>query len=61
MSNQLRRGMEILRGYYIKRLLKSGFVNAHELDTLTLSELEIMVKKTLPPQKSKPTSNKIFL
>lgn len=50
MSNQLRRGIEILREHYIKRLLKSGLVNAHDhkLDTLTLSELEMIVRKTLP-------------
>jgi hypothetical protein len=53
LSNQLRRGIEILREHYIKRLLKSGLVNAHDhkLDTLTLSELEMIVRKTLPPKK----------
>jgi hypothetical protein len=53
LSNQLRRGIEILREHYIKRLIKSGLVNAydHELNNLTISELEMIVRKTLPPKK----------
>jgi predicted transcriptional regulator len=53
LSNQLRRGIDILREHYIKTLLKSGLVNAYdrELYSLTLSELEMIVRKTLPPKK----------
>jgi hypothetical protein len=53
MTNQLRKGVETLKLFYINRLIESGLFNTshHELNSLTLSELENICKKTISPKK----------
>lgn len=60
MTNQLRKGVETLKLFYINRLIASGLYNAseHNLDSLTLSELQSIFIKTFP-QKNKPKHLKI--
>ncbi|MFP7299207.1 Fur-regulated basic protein FbpA [Neobacillus niacini] len=50
MTNQLRKGVETLKLFYINRLIDSGLYNAsnHNLDSLTLSELQSIFQKTFP-------------
>ncbi|WP_419954193.1 Fur-regulated basic protein FbpA [Neobacillus niacini] len=54
MKNQLRKGIETLKLFYINRLIESGLYNASddELHSLTLSELQTIFKKTFPLKKS---------
>jgi hypothetical protein len=54
MANHLRKGLERLRQFYIKKLLESGCPDSsdHELDSLTFSELESLYKKTFTSAKS---------
>lgn len=60
MDNQLRRGIESLRHHYIKKLVKSGLYDEsdHELCSLTLNELENIVKHTFPLKKDVSTFQK---
>lgn len=50
MANQLRKGVELLRNYYIKKIMKFGMENTSEnqLHSLTLSELEKIFRKLNP-------------
>jgi len=50
MSNQLRKGVETLRLFYINRLIESGLYkdSDNELISLTLSELQYIFKKAFP-------------
>lgn len=50
MTNQLRKGVETLKLFYINRLIESGLYNASDDDlySLTLSELQMIFKKTFP-------------
>lgn len=52
MTNQLRKGVETLKLFYINRLIESGlyYASEDELHSLTLSELESIFKKTFPPK-----------
>ncbi|WP_081954708.1 Fur-regulated basic protein FbpA [Neobacillus niacini] len=52
MTNQLRKGVETLKLFYINRLFESGLYNAseHDLHSLTLSELQTIFIKTFPPK-----------
>lgn len=52
MTNQLRKGIETLKLFYINRLVESGLFNASDddLHSLTLSELQTIFKKTFPPK-----------
>jgi hypothetical protein len=54
LSNQLRKGVETLKLFYINRLIESGLYNAtdDDLHSRTLSELQIIFNKTFP-QKNK--------
>jgi hypothetical protein len=54
MTNQLRKGVETLKLFYINRLIESGLYNASDddLHSRTLSELQIIFNKTFP-QKNK--------
>jgi hypothetical protein len=54
MANQLRKGVKTLKLFYINKLLNSDNlkVSYHELDTLTLSELENLYKKVIPKKNS---------
>ncbi|WP_209121646.1 Fur-regulated basic protein FbpA [Alkalihalobacillus sp. BA299] len=49
MSNQLREAVGKMKKYYIQQLIDSGVFDSSykELDSLTLTELEILVKKFL--------------
>lgn len=51
MANQLRKGVERLKLFYITKLIQTGHYNAsdHELYTLTLSELEKLYKRAFSP------------
>jgi recombinational DNA repair protein (RecF pathway) len=53
MSNQLRKGVETLRLFYINRLIESVQYrdSSHELYSLTLSELKSIYIKTFPAKK----------
>lgn len=52
MPNQLRRGIRQLKQFYINKLLKSGiYTSDDDLDSLTLSELELILKKAFPSNK----------
>lgn len=53
MPNQLRRGMENLKQFYINKLVTSGIYHTSdkELYSFTLSELESIVKKEFTPKK----------
>ncbi|PLS03260.1 Fur-regulated basic protein FbpA [Neobacillus cucumis] len=52
MTTHLRRGLERLRQFYINKLVKSDlFYSSTELQSLTISELEILYKKTMPSKK----------
>jgi hypothetical protein len=55
LSNQLRKGVETLKLFYINRLIESGLYDAseHELTSLTLSELDNIFKKVFPSKKQK--------
>jgi hypothetical protein len=55
LSNQLRKGVETLKLFYINRLIESGLYDAseHELYSLTLSELDNIFKKVFPSKKQK--------
>jgi hypothetical protein len=55
LSNQLRKGVETLKLFYINRLIESGLYDAseHELNSLTLSELDNIFKKVFPSKKQK--------
>jgi hypothetical protein len=50
MTNQLRKGIETLKLFYINKLEKSEYCNPSdmELGSLTLSELEDLYKKVYP-------------
>lgn len=50
MTNQLRKGVETLKLFYINRLIESGLYNASDddLHSLTLSELQTIFKKAFP-------------
>jgi hypothetical protein len=52
MTNQLRKGVETLKLFYINRLIESGLYNASDddLHSRTLSELQIIFNKTFPPK-----------
>jgi hypothetical protein len=52
MPNQLRRGMENLKQFYINKLVTSGIYHTSdkELYSFTLSELESIVKKEFTPK-----------
>ncbi|MGX6444829.1 Fur-regulated basic protein FbpA [Neobacillus sp. K501] len=54
MTNQLRKGVETLKLFYINRLMESGEFNAskHQLHSLTLSELETIFNKLFPSNTS---------
>ncbi|WP_083652297.1 Fur-regulated basic protein FbpA [Bacillus sp. MRMR6] len=54
MANQLRKGVETLKLFYINKLLNSDNykVSYHELNTLTLSELENLYRKVFIPKKN---------
>ncbi|MDQ0200536.1 Fur-regulated basic protein FbpA [Neobacillus ginsengisoli] len=53
MPNQLRRGMESLKQFYINKLVASGIYHTSdkELHSFTLSELKSIVKKECTPKK----------
>jgi hypothetical protein len=53
LANQLRQAVEKLRHYYIKKLINAGIYQASDvrLHSLTISELESIVKKISPPKK----------
>lgn len=53
MTNQLRKGIETLKLFYINRLIESGLYNASDddLHSLTLSELQNIFKKDILPKK----------
>lgn len=55
MSKQLRKGIETLKQYYIKKLVEGGIYNAtdHQIYSMTLSELEKIMAKEFP-HKIKP-------
>jgi hypothetical protein len=57
MTNQLRKGVETLKLFYINRLMESGLYNAsdYDLHSLTLSELQTIFKKTFPPKINETT------
>jgi len=49
MTTHLRKGLERLRQFYIQKLTNSGFIDSTaELQTLTISELEYLYKKSNP-------------
>ncbi|WP_420490720.1 Fur-regulated basic protein FbpA [Neobacillus drentensis] len=50
----MRKGLERLRQFYIKKLLESGRSDSsdHELHSLTFNELESLYKKIISPTKS---------
>lgn len=50
MSNQLRKGVEKLKLYYINQLIQLDYYSAskQKLHSLTLSELEDIFKKVFP-------------
>jgi hypothetical protein len=52
MTNQLRKGIETLKLFYINKLKQSKYYNPSdmELRSLTLSELEELYKKISPPK-----------
>ncbi|MFP5112358.1 Fur-regulated basic protein FbpA [Bacillaceae bacterium C204] len=54
MATHLRKGLERLRKFYIKKLLETGATDSsvHELHSLTFSELESLYNKTFSPAKS---------
>ncbi|MEW9050871.1 MAG: Fur-regulated basic protein FbpA [Neobacillus sp.] len=54
MANQLRKGVETLKLFYINKLVNSDYykVAYHELDSLTLSELEMLYRKVFIPKKN---------
>ncbi len=52
MTTHLRRGLERLRLFYINKLEKSDFnYSSAELQSLTISDLEILYKKSMPSKK----------
>ncbi|WHY01602.1 Fur-regulated basic protein FbpA [Neobacillus sp. DY30] len=59
MTNQLRKGVETLKLFYINRLIESGLYNASDDDlySLTLSELQIIFKKTFPQKNTLNTES----
>lgn len=48
MANQLRKGVETLKLFYINKLIETGHASEHELHSLTLGELEKIFKKVIP-------------
>jgi len=50
VTNQLRKGIETLKLFYINKLIQSNLYHGfeEELYSLTLSELEDLVKKEIP-------------
>jgi hypothetical protein len=52
LANQLRQALEKLRHYYINKLVNARIYQASDvrLQSLTISELESIVKKTSPPK-----------
>jgi hypothetical protein len=50
MTHHLRRGLERLKQFYIKKLLESEHSDSsdHELQSLTIRELESLYKKISP-------------
>ncbi|MCM3726200.1 hypothetical protein FB550_10334 [Neobacillus bataviensis] len=52
MTTHLRRGLERLKQFYIKKLAGSDMLySSAELQSLTISELEILYKKSMPSKK----------
>jgi hypothetical protein len=53
VGEQFRLAIERMREFYIRKLINAGIFNKydHTLDSLTLSELESIMKKTIPPKK----------
>ncbi|WP_413303110.1 hypothetical protein AA0X95_25400 [Bacillus sp. 1P10SD] len=55
MATHLRKGLERLKQFYIKKLMESeqqsGGTSASELHTLTIRELANLYKKTYPANK----------
>ncbi|MBI0578827.1 Fur-regulated basic protein FbpA [Neobacillus cucumis] len=53
MSTHLRIGIDTLKKYYINKLIHSGLDKDFktELDSLTLSELKLILKNQIPNQK----------
>jgi hypothetical protein len=45
MTNQLRKGVETLKLFYIIKLIQAGYASEQELQQLNLSELEEIFKK----------------
>jgi hypothetical protein len=45
MTNQLRKGVETLKLFYIIKLIQVGYASEQELQQLNLSELEEIFKK----------------
>ncbi|WP_181347445.1 Fur-regulated basic protein FbpA [Thalassobacillus sp. CUG 92003] len=47
MANQLRQAIEIMKQYYINKLIDAGVFNAEDCEpyNLTVSELEMMVQR----------------
>ncbi len=52
MSTHLRRGLDQLKEFYIKRLSRLEQFSKLELTSLTISELEYLYKNSIPPNKS---------
>ncbi|MEH7418248.1 hypothetical protein V7266_23560 [Neobacillus drentensis] len=52
MTTHLRRGLERLKQFYIRKLTGSDTLySSAELQSLTISELEILYKKSIPSNK----------
>ena len=52
LATQLRKGLDRLKKYYIKKLTESDFIDSSvKLQSLTISELASLYKKSIPTKK----------